>query len=439
MAEAPEGPHSPLQRMLLRNLRGFRDTGVIEFAPITFVFGKNSSGKTTLLRAPLLFRQLLLAQSITGEVPLSGPYADFGSYREAVHGGDRSKDIDLEFDFDLTDRIRLYAGQREFERYQSYTSTRVKVRLHWNVTRGHSQFSHIKFVDLDDNPMLSFTRLGPDRIKTELYEYNFTQTFTGMPELSFQSLQFVGQPREVTQETRDLSFVSFILFDSLRDAVGRVRHIGPLRDMPERAYRTDRLAVPGGATQSTLGLMSAETASIRAASSALKRLGIAERVEITHPAPGYAGITVTDVNTGRKDNLADVGFGISQVLPIIIRVATAPRGSLLLIEQPELHLHPETQATLAEVLIDLAYRRGAPLFIESHSENMLLRLRRLVAEKKLQAEDVAIYVTDRGKVRPAKLSQSGDLDMRAFPKDFFEDEWLEAIQIARASRTKSSV
>jgi hypothetical protein len=334
--------------------------------------------------------------------------------------------------------METFLGPREFSRYKPFSSVRVNVRLHWNVTRGHSQFSHIEFGDSDDNILMSFRRLGPDRIKVELPDWNLSQVFNGVPELSFQSLQLLRQPHP-TPQSQDLSLLSIVLLDSLQYSVRRIRHIGPLRDMPERAYRTDTLAVAGGATQSTLGMMSAQTGSARAASEALKRLGIAERVEITYPAPGYAGIAVTDANTGRKDNLADVGFGISQVLPIIIGVATASRGSIVLIEQPELHLHPETQGALTQVLLDLARFQDVSLFVESHSENMLLRLRRMIAEKKVQAQEAAIYVTDRGKVLPAGLSPSGELDMTAFPKDFFEEEWLEAIQIARASRVKNSV
>ncbi len=101
-------------------------------------------------------------------------------------------------------------------------------------------------------------------------------------------------------------------------------------------------------------------------------------------------------------------------------------------------MHPGTQGALTEVLLDLARDRNVSLFIESHSENMLLRLRRMAAEKRVRARDVAVYVTNKGKVRRAELSQSGDIDMKAFPRDFFEDEWLEAVQIARASRAKTT-
>jgi len=102
----------PLYGMRLTNLRRFEDTGRIGLSSFNFVFGKNSSGKTTILRAPLLLRQLMVAQSVTGEVPLSGPYVDFGSYGDAVHDGAKSRDIGLTYDLHLGDALTRYTGRR---------------------------------------------------------------------------------------------------------------------------------------------------------------------------------------------------------------------------------------------------------------------------------------------------------------------------------------
>jgi predicted ATPase len=165
----------------------------------------------------------------------------------------------------------------------------------------------------------------------------------------------------------------------------------------------------------------------------MRELGIAEEIEITRPAPGYAGIIVQDRDTGRRHNLADVGFGISQVLPIFARLATAAPDSLVLVEQPELHLHPETQGALVDAMMDLARRRKLALLVESHSENILLRLRRRVAERVIDPDDVRLYVTDRGAVKQAAVQPNGNVDMSAFPKDFFEEEWVEAVELARVA------
>ena len=231
-----------------------------------------------------------------------------------------------------------------------------------------------------------------------------------------------------------LEIYNFELYRAVLQAVETIHHVGPLRDMPERAYRLDRVAIPTGSTQHVLGLLVNNPEATRNVSVAMRELGVARQVELANPAPGWAGIVIRDMATSRKDNLADVGFGVSQVLPIIARIATAKPGSLILIEQPELHLHPETQGRLLDVMLNLAERRKVALFVESHSESMLLRLRRRAAEGDVNVEDIRIYVTDNGHVRSAAIDGSGNIDMSAFPSDFFEEDWLDAVEIARSSR-----
>lgn len=98
---------SPWLSMRLRNFRLFQDTESLELAPLTLLFGRNSSGKTSLLRAPLLFKQMLLQTSVGGGVPLAGSYVDFGSYSDLVRGGDTSLDIVLRVAGVLDDKARI--------------------------------------------------------------------------------------------------------------------------------------------------------------------------------------------------------------------------------------------------------------------------------------------------------------------------------------------
>ena len=83
--------------------------------------------------------------------------------------------------------------------------------------------------------------------------------------------------------------------------------------------------------------------------------------------------TVPDVR------LTDVGFGVSQVLPVLILCSYAPEGSILILEHPEAHLHPKVQSELADVLIDVVKNRNVQIILESHSEHLLLRLMRRIA------------------------------------------------------------
>ena len=92
--------------------------------------------------------------------------------------------------------------------------------------------------------------------------------------------------------------------------------------------------------------------------------------------------------------LTDVGFGVSQVLPILVLCYYVPEGSIVILEQPEIHLHPAVQAGLADVFIDAAYTRGIQVVFESHSEHLLQRLQLRIAEEELASADAALYFCD---------------------------------------------
>src|SRR6185295_18688723 len=99
-------------------------------------------------------------------------------------------------------------------------------------------------------------------------------------------------------------------------------------------------------------------------------------------------IRIKDTDSGRWPNFADVGFGIGQAFPVIVEgLRTPPRGTFL-VQEPEIHLHPDAQLSMGSFLLDLS-RHGRQVIAETHSENLLLRVRRLVAERDtVKAEDV---------------------------------------------------
>jgi predicted ATPase len=85
----------------------------------------------------------------------------------------------------------------------------------------------------------------------------------------------------------------------------------------------------------------------------------------------------------------DIGFGVSQVLPVITLCYYVPERSILILEQPEIHLHPTVQMALADAIIDAVKTRSIQVIIESHSEHFLLRLQRRIAEGVLSPKDTA--------------------------------------------------
>ncbi|ASD62810.1 AAA family ATPase [Bdellovibrio bacteriovorus] len=148
----------------------------------------------------------------------------------------------------------------------------------------------------------------------------------------------------------------------------------------------------------------------------------------------------TDPTLRTSVALANTGYGVSQVLPIIVAKAFSNKGAIL-IEQPELHLHPKAQAEIAELLLEMA-EEGHQLFIETHSEHLILRLRSLVAQKKspLPPDEIKLFHVNKKKdgstLDEVSITETGDLE--GWPEGFFSasSEDISAILRAKMSVKK---
>ena len=143
-------------------------------------------------------------------------------------------------------------------------------------------------------------------------------------------------------------------------------------------------------------------------------------------------LVLTDLRSGLKVSPGDVGFGISQLLPIVVQTLVGT-DNVVCIEQPEIHVHPRLQADVADLFVEsLRGHRGNQLIIETHSEHMMLRIQRHVAAGKIAPEDVAVlYVDndDRGaaSVIRLRMSESGDF-LDEWPRGFFEERFDEGLR-----------
>jgi predicted ATPase len=143
--------------------------------------------------------------------------------------------------------------------------------------------------------------------------------------------------------------------------------------------------------------------------------------------------------------ITDVGFGVSQVLPVVVMLLTVPENSIVLLEQPEIHLHPAVQANLADLFLEVAAERKLQLIIESHSEHLLRRLQRRVAEEKTLADPdhLRLYFCKMTAEGCAKEDVSTDKYgyIDNWPEGFFGDEVrdLDAMTRAALSRRKKEL
>ncbi len=130
-----------------------------------------------------------------------------------------------------------------------------------------------------------------------------------------------------------------------------------------------------------------------------------------------------------------MGFGISQVLPVLTLCYHVPEGSTIILEQPEIHLHPAVQSGLADVFIDVIKNRGVQIILESHSEHLLHRLQRRIAEEQLTPDDVALYFTkiEDGESKLDELDVDPYGNIRNWPQNFFGDEMGDLAAMTEAA------
>lgn len=219
-------------------------------------------------------------------------------------------------------------------------------------------------------------------------------------------------------------------------------YLGPLRSHPERlsTFSGDTTDYVGKSGENLPSLLFEEQDLVEQLNGDLERLGVKYQVKLDKlqyedksPSNVFS-LRLVDTGTGIDASLRDVGFGISQVLPIVVQ-SRLSENKTLLIEQPEIHLHPAHQAELGDMFIRSALgEQKNTLLLETHSEHLLLRIMRRMRETStgtlpegaiaVRPEDVAVlFVESDGSqsiVREMPLDERGEL-VKAWPGGFFEE------------------
>jgi len=232
-----------------------------------------------------------------------------------------------------------------------------------------------------------------------------------------------------------------------------ITHLGPIRPEPQRHYSFSRSSADVWQRRDFAAFRDFIAGTLNEAdhqeiSDWLERLELAQSVE--PKSISERGSLFTEFEIALKESegaapmpLSAMGFGASQVLPIVIQCVKAEPDSLVIVEQPELHLHPRAQAALGDLFISVALRDvdSRPRFmLETHSEHLILRLMRRMrntAKGRLPSgvpatspTNVGVYVVNRDPERVLsqlhcmEISQEGQL-LEPWPGGFFEEDFFE--------------
>ena len=221
-----------------------------------------------------------------------------------------------------------------------------------------------------------------------------------------------------------------------------IEYLGPLREYPRRHYAWQGKHSPGVGQhgEDTVTALFSGRIQLRSLDEQipkwLQRLDLIDSYRL-NPISGSEKdyeFLVRKYKGGPEVRLTDVGFGVSQVLPVLVLCYYVPEGSILILEQPEAHLHPKVQSELADLLIEVVKNRKLQIILESHSEHLILRLMRRIAEEQISADDTAFYFCEmnEGTSEIERLNVDDYGNITNWPQNFFGDATGDLVEKTKA-------
>jgi predicted ATPase len=455
-----------LKKLRIQNFKGWKDTGEITMAPITLFFGANSSGKSSIGQFLMMLKQTVESQDRKAVFYPGGKNSavQLGSYKEMVFQRNQTNKISFDYSWSLPEQIEIKDPVSKDEFSGDSISFSAEVGFENTLA-----LNSLKYELFKENQSVLSIGMGRKSSGNREYEVKadkdkyFPVRNQGRAWPLGAPVRFYGFPDEVLAYYQNVDFVRELnlrhekLFRSLY-------YLGPLRTKAERLYswsgsEPESVGYAGENTISAIlaarnrkiGLCkpSAKRASIEKSfqeviAMKLKEMGLIEEFEVNPIAKQRQEYEVKVHTKGSNDwvDLPEVGFGISPVLPVLVPWYFAPQNSIILMEQPEINLHPLAQSAMADVMIDVINskenreHRNIQLIIETHSEHFLRRLQLRIAQQPgAMKGKVAAYFANVSKtpatLDPLQIDPFGNITN--WPENFFGDEMTDIIEQSRAA------
>ena len=438
-----------LKNISATNYRSFKKLN-IDLAPITLFVGPNNSGKSSIISIIRLLSQTADSSDPNVRLLLNGALGDFGTYKDLIHGNETRKHLELSFtissEYALQSKNEYTTpGSITFNLQYKYRSALKEIVLKNIECKGDGNHN-INAEFNEDSERFLIRKIGDQKITPS--NSAASRLFRGFGVRNFLPRFSVAAFSEASDNFAKMAHTQARVSTRNTYIAGRllqsIEYVGAMRMPPSRTYlytgeRRQKVGANGEHAITMLAMdamrRGSKTKGIR--SGVVKWLstaGIASDIRIVSLSDRYFEIHVQHPITKEYENFADVGYGNSQVVPVLVAGLNTPSGQPFIVEEPEIHLHPKAQAELGDFFLDLS-KRGVQSIIETHSEHMILRLQKHVAAGALNPDDVRIYYinpTATGKeIIHLQLDERGTFK-KEWPNGFFPERLKEAKDLALA-------
>lgn len=448
-----------LESFSLTNFKSWADTGELRLAPFTGFFGTNSSGKTSLLQLFLMMKQTVESSDRAQVLQLGDEKSlvSLGTYRDILFAHDPANHLKWSIEWKLAQPLAIEDPEPTGK--DLFSGDRLRFDCEVRETSTGEPYAHRMRYGFDGHEFEMRYKEG----KKPAYSLNVSpddvfalKRTVGRPWELPAPLKCYGFPDQVKAYHQNAGFLSDFQFE-FEKLFGLVYYLGPLREYPRRQYTW------AGARPADMGqrgervvdaLLASRERGLKVSRGRgkpmltveeyvaywLRELKLIDSFQVQRLSKdsNLYKVMVCKSETAADVQITDVGFGVSQILPVIAMCYYVPKNSVILLEQPEIHLHPSVQAGLADVFIDAIRNRNIQIIIESHSEHLLRRLARRIAEERFSAAETALFFCDMRNGHSRAKSLDVDLygNIQNWPKDFFGDEFGEIAATHKAAMNR---
>jgi predicted ATPase len=394
----------------LENFKRFKSELRVPCGQLNLFTGINSKGKSTALQPLLLFHQALAFSASDGlalrSIALNGESVQVGSFRDLQHRDRRIDPVTISFEFESADKV---------------ASARFQLQAADNEQR-RALFQRIDIEQWFDKQPQQSVILGP-KGPVMLDLDNSSKEIGPMVRSELRSLRYVHHvgadrmgPQEFYPRLDDPGFVTVgVRGERCAEAIAWA-------DREQKRIEDSMLAPPSKGAEG-------EARTVADQSTAwLSYVFDGARVRVQEPYSTILTIEFNADGSAHYDRPTNVGFGFSYILPVIVAGLIAQPGQILVVENPEAHLHPMAQARLGEFLARVA-STGVQVFVESHSEHILNSFRLAVREKVVPASNLVVLYFSDGDVPVLRIPVTEGGGVEHWPEGFFDQRLQDFVRL----------
>lgn len=449
-----------IKSVKIGNFKCFEDSPVLDFGRITLITGANSAGKSSLMYSVL---GLLQSDNFPFQFTANGKYVEMGSFQDMIYRHDDDKDITISIDIEKdgvpfmvkTILSKPEHGTQPIVAAFACSSDYFDISLNRHLEDGRVHY----LMDLrydsalnesakrkSDSFMENFRNVVPQKgLKPGEMEEILNVLRSWVKPINITGAKVVEMDKGLMAEDHGASVAMSMVLSDISELFKllnkNLNFVTSFRNPASRTYlettlKDGKVKSSGeGFVMELLNWRDKDRKRYETIIDQLRKLEVLYDIEPKRLDGGNFQVDVKVRKDGVFANLSDVGFGVSQVLPVVVADMELGDESTLMAAQPEIHLHPSVQANLGDYYIHQINNSNKNYVIETHSEYLLNRLRLQIANGTLKADDIRVYyinqVDGQTIFHQIKFCKNGQIE--GAPEDFFETYMMDVMNLAMAA------